>query len=144
MALNFGLPLVIIIDAVGSPITTAMALANSATTFVRALQAGDPLAALTALVDAPANAVNGFLNGEATLPLPLPPSLVHIPFMTVTSATAHVPIGGIRTPSAERYGHWRRRRDCEGSADRHRPRCRGVVYRSTHLRVLRPTSLTVL
>ena len=82
--------------------------------------------------------------GEAALPLPLPPSLVRIPFMTVTSATAHVPIGGILTPSAERYGHWRRRRDCEGSADRHRPRCRGVVYRSTHLLVLRPTSLTVL
>jgi hypothetical protein len=94
-SMKFGLPLAFAIYAVGSPITTVLALGDSATTFISAVQAGNLQAALTALVGAPANALNGFLNGEATIPLPLPPSVSPIP---VQSITANIPIGGILSP----------------------------------------------
>lgn len=72
--MTFGLPLAMTLNAVGSPITTAIAFAESTTAFVSAVQAGNLQAAAAALVGAPANVANGFLNGEARLPLALPTS----------------------------------------------------------------------
>jgi hypothetical protein len=81
------------LNAVGSPITTAAAFANSATAVTTALQAGNLPAAATALVGAPANIANGFLNGEAVLPLALPLSATAgIP------VTIDIPVGGILAP----------------------------------------------
>ena len=87
------LPLAMTLNAVGSPITTALAFAQSTTAFTSALQAGNLQAAATALVGAPANIANGFLNGEATLPLTLPLSATAgIP------VTLNIPVGGILAP----------------------------------------------
>jgi hypothetical protein len=54
------------------------------------VQTGNPPAALTALIDAPANIANAFLNGEQTLPLTLP-----VPGL---SLTADVPFAGLLVP----------------------------------------------
>ncbi|REL81284.1 PE-PGRS family protein, partial [Mycobacterium tuberculosis] len=91
--MTFGLPLAMTLNAVGSPITTAIAFAESTTAFVSAVQAGNLQAAAAALVGAPANVANGFLNGEARLPLALPTSATGgIP------VTVEVPVGGILAP----------------------------------------------
>jgi hypothetical protein len=88
--LHVGLPLVLAIDAIGAPVTTLEAIGSSATSFFGAVQTGDGLGALAALIDAPAVAANGFLNGHATLGLPA--SLEGI--LTITA----IPLGGILTP----------------------------------------------
>jgi hypothetical protein len=74
---------------VGSPITTALAFADSATAVTSALQAGNIPAAATALIGAPANIANGFLNGEAVLPLS---ATAGVP------VTLDIPVGGILSP----------------------------------------------
>jgi hypothetical protein len=63
----FGLPLQLGFGLLGAPISTLDAIGASGQTFVDAVGAGDPLAALGALVDAPAVIANGFLNGENTI-----------------------------------------------------------------------------
>jgi hypothetical protein len=88
--LHIGLPLALALDAIGPPVTTLEAIGSSATTFFGAVQTGDGLGALAALIDAPAVAANGFLNGQAMLGLPA--SLSGIDTITV------IPLGGILTP----------------------------------------------
>ncbi|OBH04133.1 hypothetical protein A5696_05590 [Mycobacterium sp. E2699] len=93
--LHVGLPLVLALDALGPPVTTLQAVGTSASAFIGAVQTGDGLGAVAALIDAPAVIANGFLNGQATLPLPallggLPPEGVE----TITA----IPVGGILTP----------------------------------------------
>jgi hypothetical protein len=88
--LHVGLPLVLALDAIGAPVTTLQALGSSASAFVGAVQTGDALGAAAALIDAPAVVANGFLNGHATLPLPV--SLSGIDTIT------NIPLGGILTP----------------------------------------------
>lgn len=92
-AATVGLPLAMTLNAVGSPITTALAFADSATAVSSALQAGDIGAAATALIGAPANIANGFLNGEAVLPLELPLSAT-----AGVPVTLDIPVGGILSP----------------------------------------------
>ncbi|HTQ22344.1 PE family protein [Mycobacterium sp.] len=69
--LNLGLPLALAIDALGAPVVTVQALQSSISAFSSALQGGDFLGAIGALVDAPAVVTDGFLNGQAVLPLSL-------------------------------------------------------------------------
>ncbi len=64
----------LLMGAVGPLISPAVALLNSALAVGAALQASDPSAALSDLLDAPANAVNAFFNGadlnlDALVPL---------------------------------------------------------------------------
>jgi PE family len=58
--------------AVGPPIATLGGIATGATAFSAAAQAGDGVGAVGALVDMPAYALDGFLNGETTIDLTLP------------------------------------------------------------------------
>lgn len=88
--LHIGLPLALALDAIGPPVTTLEAIGSSATAFFGAVQTGDGLGALAALIDAPAVAANGFLNGQAMLGLPA--SLFGIDTITV------IPLGGVLTP----------------------------------------------
>lgn len=76
---HLGLPLVLFFAALGPLITTVNALGATGQEVVDDLQSGDLLAALGAVIDAPANLANAFLNGHATidpggLGLPLPVS----------------------------------------------------------------------
>ncbi len=93
--LHVGLPLVLALDALGPPVTTLQAVGASASAFIGAVQTGDGLGAVAALIDAPAVIANGFLNGQATLPLPallggLPPEGIE----TITA----IPVGGLLAP----------------------------------------------
>jgi hypothetical protein len=62
------LPVVLGVDLLAPPAATLDAASFSAATFATAVQAGNPAAAITALIDAPAVIANGFLNGQATFP----------------------------------------------------------------------------
>jgi hypothetical protein len=64
LSASFGLPLVLTSAAAGPPFATLDALATSLTTFEQALATGNGVGAVGTLIDAPAFAVNGFLNGQ--------------------------------------------------------------------------------
>ncbi|MGZ4582868.1 MAG: PE family protein [Mycobacterium sp.] len=89
-ALGVALPQLLAFDALGAPINAASAAAASSAAFYGAMQAGNPLAAAIALIDAPANIANGFLNGEQNFSLSLP-----LPGLSVT---ANVPVTGLLVP----------------------------------------------
>jgi hypothetical protein len=91
--LHVGLPLVLALDALGPPVTTLQAVGSSASAFIGAVQTGDGLGAAAALIDAPAVIANGFLNGQAALPLP---ALLGGPG-GIETFTA-IPLGGLLTP----------------------------------------------
>ncbi len=108
----FGDPLVLTYATVGPAFTTLNAVANSLTVFDQALATGNGPAALGALIDAPAEAANAFLNGQLIvntpilvptgLPasiviLPLPPPLPPItaPLPQTILITVHIPFDGI-------------------------------------------------
>jgi PE family len=88
LAVGLGLPQLLALDALGAPINAAIAASSSGAAVLNAVRTGDPLAAITAFVDAPANVANAFLNGEATLSVPLP----------VPGLTADVPFSGVLVP----------------------------------------------
>jgi hypothetical protein len=109
-AVNFGPGLQLAFDAIGAPGLALSGLNSSAVSFMTAVQAGNPSAAALALLDAPANMTNGFLNGSTLITLPplhatvsavsvdipgvLDLDLVQVPATTTTE----IPIGGLLTP----------------------------------------------
>jgi hypothetical protein len=109
-AVNFGPGLQLTFDAIGAPGLALSGLNSSAVSFMTAVQAGNPSAAALALLDAPANMTNGFLNGSTLITLPplhatvsalsvdLPLvgelNLVQVP----ATSTTEIPIGGLLTP----------------------------------------------
>ncbi|OBK91875.1 hypothetical protein A5645_25080 [Mycobacterium asiaticum] len=97
---------------IGWPIATLDGLATGATAFGSALQAGNAVGALGALIDMPAYVLDGFLNGNvvvdiavpltATVTIPvglpgLPPILTPIPIGIGAPVVLHVPFTGILT-----------------------------------------------
>lgn len=81
LALGVGLPQLLAFDALGAPVNAAFAASSSGAAILSAIRTGDPLAALAAVVDAPANIADAFLNGETTLPVPLGSGLtLDLPF----------------------------------------------------------------
>lgn len=97
----FGLPIALGIDAIGSPITTANAIASVGAAFSSAVQSGDGFGAAVAVLTAPAVVTDGFLNGQYTWGVTLPgvplPLLGGLPALTVP-LHASIPFGGILTP----------------------------------------------
>lgn len=97
----FGMPIALGIDAIGSPITTANAIASVGAAFSSAVQSGDGFGAAVAVLTSPAVVANGFLNGQYTLGVTLPgvplPVLGGLPAITVP-LHAGIPVGGILTP----------------------------------------------
>lgn len=94
---------------IGPPIAALDGLATGATVFGAALQTGNGVAAVGALADMPAYALNGFLNGDTVIDLTIPvtetvniaaiPGLT--PALTVPANTpieVHMPFCGIFTP----------------------------------------------
>jgi hypothetical protein len=93
--INFGLPLAFILDALGSPVTTISALSSSAHVITSAVQTGNVVGAIDGILDAPANAANGFLNGQTMLSLP--PITLDL-FGSSITAPSEIPLGGILAP----------------------------------------------
>jgi hypothetical protein len=89
--LTFGLPVQLIFDALGGPGNALSALNSTGVAFAGAMQAGNASAAAAALLDAPANMANGFLNGQSLITLPSAEALG-------LQTTVSVPLGGILTP----------------------------------------------
>lgn len=88
VAVGLGLPELLAFDALGAPVNAALAASSSATAVLGAVRTGNPLAMLSAFAGAPANIANAFLNGQQTLPVPLP----------VPGLTANVPFSGLLVP----------------------------------------------
>jgi hypothetical protein len=94
---------------IGPPIAGLDGLATGATAFGVALQTGNGVAAVGALADMPAYALNGFLNGETVVDLTIPvtetvdipaipPLLPAISLGPSTPVVVHLPFDGILTP----------------------------------------------
>jgi hypothetical protein len=92
---TFGLPLALVLDALGAPITTISALSNSAHVITSALQTGNLVGAIDGVLEAPANAANAFLNGQTLVSLP--PLTLDL-FGSPTTGTLEIPFGGILAP----------------------------------------------
>lgn len=97
----FGLPLVATYAAAGAPLATLNAIAASAETFGQQIGAGNYLGAGGTLFDAPAVALNGFLNGnlpiDTTINVPtgsVDPNL----FPTNVAIVLHLPSDGLLVP----------------------------------------------
>jgi hypothetical protein len=100
LGITFGLPLQVLLDAIGAPANALSALNSSALAFVTAVQTGDPLGAAAALIGAPGAIANGFLNGQTFISLPTLPVTVTVdgvPLLTLNSV-AEIPLGGLLTP----------------------------------------------
>ena len=91
--LTFGVPLQLVFDGIGGPANALSALNSTGVAFAGAMQAGNVSAAAAAILDAPANMANGFLNGQTLITLP--PALIDGGFL---SSTLQIPLGGILTP----------------------------------------------
>jgi hypothetical protein len=87
-AVGLGLPELLAFDALGAPVNAGLAASLSGAAFLEGVGTGNPLAAFTAFVDAPANIANAFLNGQQILPVQLAPGL-----------TANVPFSGLLVPT---------------------------------------------
>ena len=95
----FGLPLQLGFAILGPPFATLDGLATGATAFSTAVQTGNVLGALNAIADTPAYMLNGMLNGQVLVDLPLPVTVSTPALGTVTlPAIAHVPFDGILVP----------------------------------------------
>jgi PE family len=100
LGINFGVPLQAIFDGVGAPVNALSALNSTGVAFTGALQAGNMSAAAAAILDAPANVANGFLNGQTLISLPpltVDVGVGGVPLLSITS-TAELPLGGLLAP----------------------------------------------
>lgn len=113
----FGVPLVLTYATLGAPFASLNAIATSAETIEQALLAGNYLGAVGALIDAPAHALDGFLNSATVLDTPI---------LVPTGLPSSAPDG--RDHAALAF-----RRDSRAAASRHRddqlPGCSGSYSR---------------
>jgi hypothetical protein len=83
----------------GPPFAGLDGLATGATAFSTDLQAGNVLGALNAIGNMPAYVLNGMINGQVLVDLPLPVTVSTPVLDSVTlPAIAHVPFDGILAP----------------------------------------------
>jgi hypothetical protein len=95
-AVNFGAGLQLVFDSIGAPGNALAALNSTGVAFTAAVQAGNPSAAALALLDAPANMTNGFLNGSTLITLP--PVNATVSGIITATTTTEIPLGGLLTP----------------------------------------------
>jgi PE family len=93
-SLQVGAPLALAADAIGAPFNGLSALNASGAAFVSAVQTGNPVAAITALVTAPANVGTGFLYGQQTVTITeAAPS-----GSGYSTGSVSIPFGGLLSP----------------------------------------------
>ncbi|MDP7723171.1 PE family protein [Mycobacterium sp. TY814] len=108
LAATFGLPLTLLVDALGAPVNTLIAIDSSFTSVSDAVGTGDWAGAAGAIIDAPAVIADGFLNGTTTLPIGfdisgyptvinLPLSGILVPNTGYTASLSGLPIVGTLT-----------------------------------------------
>src|SRR5271169_6302025 len=95
-AVNFGPGLQLVFDSIGAPGNALAALNSTGVAFTAAVQAGNPSAAAAALLDAPANMTNGFLNGSTLITLP--PVNATVSGIITATTTTEIPLGGLLAP----------------------------------------------
>ncbi|CAM3336003.1 PE family protein [Mycobacterium intermedium] len=97
----FGMPLVLSYAVVGAPFAGLNAFATGLESIQQALWAGNGLGALGALIDLPANTLNGYLNTATTLDAAIPVATGLTPPLLPTEMliTLHLPFDGILVPS---------------------------------------------
>ncbi|OBK18245.1 PE family protein [Mycobacterium asiaticum] len=119
VSLTYSVPLITTYALAGPPFAALDAFTASLVSFNQAITTGNPVAAISTLVDAPANILNGFLNGQVIVdetilvptgltdfvyPLPdivIPPGIVipvpdiAIPLPHTIAITPHVPFDGL-------------------------------------------------
>ncbi|BDE11329.1 MULTISPECIES: PE family protein [Mycobacterium] len=99
LAANFGIPLALTYAAAGAPFSALNALATSAETIGHAVSTGNPLGAVAAVIDAPANALNGFLNGDNAFDTLIQvPTNLPVGYPQDVTITLHLPVDGILVP----------------------------------------------
>jgi hypothetical protein len=96
-AVNFGPGLQLVFDSIGAPGNALAALNSSAVAFTGAVQTGNASEAIAAVVTAPADMANGFLNGSTLITLPDVNASIDGGAITATAST-QLPIGGLLTP----------------------------------------------
>jgi hypothetical protein len=89
---NFGVGLQLLFDGIGGPANALSALNSTGVAFTGAMQAGNPSAAALALLDAPANMANGYLNGQTLITLPNTIANNEIGINLI------IPLGGVLSP----------------------------------------------
>lgn len=95
----FGLPMQLGFSILGPPFAMANGIAQGATAFGAAAQTGNAMGMLNAIGDMPAYALNGLLNGQLLVDLPLPIAVsAPLAGTVVVPAVAHVPFDGLLTP----------------------------------------------
>jgi hypothetical protein len=93
---NFGVGLQLVVDGIGAPGNALAALNSSAVAFTGAVQAGNASAAIAAVLTAPADMANGFLNGSTLITLP-DVNVTSLLNQQVTAGT-QVVVGGLLAP----------------------------------------------
>jgi hypothetical protein len=97
--LSLGLPLQAVFDGIGGPANALSALNSSGVAFAGAMQTGNVPGAVAAILDAPANMANGFLNGSTLITLPTATTPLFPGFDIF--ANVQIPLGGILTPLSQ-------------------------------------------
>jgi hypothetical protein len=86
-------------DLLGAPVNGFSASLESGAAFLNALQTGNPIAAMTTLIDAPANITNAFLNGTRVMTFGLDPSgFVTLPGPLPQEGTLSLFFNGLLAP----------------------------------------------
>jgi hypothetical protein len=96
----FGLPLALGFGLAGAPVAMLDGLATSGTIIGGGMLTGNPSQVFGGINDIPAYMLDGLLNGEAIVDLPLPIT-VPIPVLGVDvtiPVTAHLPFDGLLVP----------------------------------------------
>ncbi len=95
MTANFGPVLQLGFALLGPPITAMDGLSTAGTVFGQAMQTGDFVGAVNAIVDTPAYVMNGLINGQVIVDLNLPVTETLGPLAITVPAVVHLPFDGL-------------------------------------------------
>lgn len=99
MAANFGLPLSLLFGIGGAPVAAIDGLATAGTVIGDGIVTGNPVQIAGGFFDAPAFILDGLLNGETIVDIPLPVT-IGVPLIgdVTIPIVAHLPFNGLLVP----------------------------------------------